>query len=73
MSETSRWPQQLPVQRVRVARPTNRFDAMVAFYGEVLGLPQMHRFDDHAGYSGVSGGFTRRTLSPRARYPPRWH
>jgi catechol 2,3-dioxygenase-like lactoylglutathione lyase family enzyme len=58
ISDTFVWPKHLPVQRARIARPTNHFEAMVAFYCQLLGLPQMHRFDDHDGYSGVMVGLS---------------
>jgi catechol 2,3-dioxygenase-like lactoylglutathione lyase family enzyme len=60
MTETSaseaRWPTQLPVQQVRVARPTDQLDQVVRFYRDGLGLPELYRFDGHAGYSGVMLG-----------------
>jgi catechol 2,3-dioxygenase-like lactoylglutathione lyase family enzyme len=39
--------------QVRVARQTGRLDAVVAFYRDGLGLPEIGRFVDHDGYSGV--------------------
>jgi catechol 2,3-dioxygenase-like lactoylglutathione lyase family enzyme len=39
--------------RVRFARHTERLDEIVRFYGEGLGLPELGRFEDHDGYSGV--------------------
>jgi catechol 2,3-dioxygenase-like lactoylglutathione lyase family enzyme len=39
--------------QVRVARQTGRLDAVVAFYREGLGLPEIGRFVDHDGYAGV--------------------
>ena len=60
MTETSpseaRWPTQLPVKQVRVARPTDQLDQVVRFYRDGLGLPELYRFDGHAGYSGVMLG-----------------
>jgi len=41
-----------PMQ-VRVARQTGRLDDVVAFYRDGLGLPEIARFVDHDGYSGV--------------------
>ena len=35
------WPDHLPVQRVRIARPTGQLDAMVTFYRDVIGLPEL--------------------------------
>jgi catechol 2,3-dioxygenase-like lactoylglutathione lyase family enzyme len=42
--------------QVRFARHTHRLDEVVRFYGEGLGLPELGRFDDHDGYSGVFFG-----------------
>jgi catechol 2,3-dioxygenase-like lactoylglutathione lyase family enzyme len=39
--------------QVRFARHTQRLAEIVRFYGEGLGLPELGRFDDHEGYSGV--------------------
>ena len=39
--------------QLRVARHTDRLDEVVAFYRDGLGLPEIGRFDDHAGYCGV--------------------
>jgi catechol 2,3-dioxygenase-like lactoylglutathione lyase family enzyme len=39
--------------QVRFARHTNRLDACVAFWRDRLGLPELFRFSEHAGYSGV--------------------
>lgn len=56
---SSPWPSHLPVGAVRFARPTARYDAVVAFYEEALGLPVLARWrgdDGHAGYDGVLVG-----------------
>jgi catechol 2,3-dioxygenase-like lactoylglutathione lyase family enzyme len=45
----------LPVQ-VRIARPTNRFDEVIAFYRDALGMPELYRFDSHDGYDGTMLG-----------------
>jgi catechol 2,3-dioxygenase-like lactoylglutathione lyase family enzyme len=37
----------------RVARHTQRLDAVVAFYRDEIGLPEIGGFRDHAGYDGV--------------------
>jgi catechol 2,3-dioxygenase-like lactoylglutathione lyase family enzyme len=50
------WPPHLPVVAVRVARPTNDLAAAVAFYRDGLGLVEIGRFEDHAGYDGVMLG-----------------
>jgi catechol 2,3-dioxygenase-like lactoylglutathione lyase family enzyme len=39
--------------QVRRARQTGRLDEVVAFYRDGLGLPEIARFADHDGYSGV--------------------
>jgi catechol 2,3-dioxygenase-like lactoylglutathione lyase family enzyme len=39
--------------RLRVARHTDNLDAVVAFYRDVVGLPEVGRFVDHDGYDGV--------------------
>jgi catechol 2,3-dioxygenase-like lactoylglutathione lyase family enzyme len=38
---------------VRVARHTDDLDAIVAFYRDRVGLPEIGRFADHDGYDGV--------------------
>jgi catechol 2,3-dioxygenase-like lactoylglutathione lyase family enzyme len=42
--------------QVRVARPANDFAAVVAFYGETLGLPVIGSFEDHDRHGGVIFG-----------------
>lgn len=44
------------VAQVRIARPTDRLEAVVAFYRDGLGLPELARFAGHAGYDGVMIG-----------------
>jgi catechol 2,3-dioxygenase-like lactoylglutathione lyase family enzyme len=39
--------------RVRVARHTDDLEAIVAFYRDRDGLPEIARFGDHDGYDGV--------------------
>jgi catechol 2,3-dioxygenase-like lactoylglutathione lyase family enzyme len=39
--------------QVRIARQTGRLDEVVAFYRDRLGLPEVTRFVDHDGYTGV--------------------
>ena len=39
--------------KVRVARQTGRLEAVVAFYRDGLGLPEIDRFSAHDGYDGV--------------------
>ena len=43
----------MPRMRVRFARHTERLAEVVRFYGDGLGLPELGRFEDHDGYSGV--------------------
>jgi ribosomal protein S18 acetylase RimI-like enzyme len=47
------WPPVLPARHVRIARPTDQLDEVVRFYRQGLGLPEIGRFDGHAGYRGV--------------------
>jgi catechol 2,3-dioxygenase-like lactoylglutathione lyase family enzyme len=44
------------VAQVRIARPTDRLAEVERFYTDVLGLPVIYRFADHAGYDGVMIG-----------------
>ena len=39
--------------QVRIARQSAHLDAVVAFYRDGLGLPEIARFEDHDGYTGV--------------------
>jgi len=39
--------------KLRVARHTDRFDAVVSFYRDRVGLPEIGSFHDHDGYDGV--------------------
>lgn len=55
MTETS-WPDALPAVQVRVARPTDKLREVVAFYRDLLGLPELYRFENHAGFDGVMLG-----------------
>lgn len=50
------------VAQVRIARPTDRLEEVVAFYRDGLGLLELYRFTDHHGYDGVMLGL------PRAAY-----
>ena len=56
MTASTAWPEFLPVAQVRVARPTDRLDDVTRFYRDALGLPDVFRFDGHAGYDGVMFG-----------------
>ena len=46
------WPANLPVVRVRVARPTDRFEQVIAFYRDGIGLRVLETFEG-AGYTGA--------------------
>jgi catechol 2,3-dioxygenase-like lactoylglutathione lyase family enzyme len=50
------WPEHLPVTQVRFARPTTSLDAALHFYRDCLGLAELSRFADHAGYDGAMLG-----------------
>ncbi len=56
MSAPEQWPPELPVARVRVARPTDRLEEVVTFYHDGIGLPVIGSFEGHAGYSGIMLG-----------------
>ena len=56
MSANASWPSHLPVSQVRIARPTDRLDDVVAFYRDGLGLTEIGSFHGHAGYDGVMLG-----------------
>jgi catechol 2,3-dioxygenase-like lactoylglutathione lyase family enzyme len=38
---------------VRIARHTERLEAVVSFYRDRVGLPELGRFEGHDGYDGV--------------------
>ncbi len=38
---------------LRVARHTDRLEEVVAFYRDLVGLPEVGRFTDHNGYDGA--------------------
>ncbi|MBF6068788.1 VOC family protein [Nocardia farcinica] len=50
------WPESLRVAQVRLARPTDRLGDVVRFYVAGLGLRELYRFENHAGYDGVMVG-----------------
>ena len=52
----TKWPQDLAVAQVRVARPTDKLTEVVRFYRDGIGLREIGSFDGHAGYSGVMLG-----------------
>jgi hypothetical protein len=39
--------------KLRIARHTDQLDAVVAFYRDRVGLPEIGRFQGHDGYDGV--------------------
>lgn len=41
---------------LRVARPTDDIEALLAFYRDGLGLRVLYRFEDHDGFDGVMLG-----------------
>ncbi|MDA9525636.1 glyoxalase [Bradyrhizobium sp. CCBAU 11434] len=41
---------------LRIARPTNDLDAVIAFYKVGLGLSELYRFEQHEGFDGVMLG-----------------
>ncbi|WEV29503.1 VOC family protein [Streptomyces sp. 71268] len=47
------WPAHLDVGAVRFARPTARYDDVLTFYRDTLGLPVLAQWRDHHGYDGV--------------------
>lgn len=49
------------VTQIRVARPTDRLEEVAAFYRDGLGLPELLRFRNHAGYDGVVIGLPGKT------------
>jgi catechol 2,3-dioxygenase-like lactoylglutathione lyase family enzyme len=55
------WPDEFQVAQFRIARPTQKLDKVVEFYGTGLGLPLVGSFKDHNGYSGVMFGLPGRT------------
>ncbi|WP_419247940.1 hypothetical protein [Rhodococcus erythropolis] len=61
------WPNELAVVQVRIARPTDRLDDVIAFYRDCLGLPELYRFSGHAGYDGIMLGCRIRTITSNSR------
>jgi catechol 2,3-dioxygenase-like lactoylglutathione lyase family enzyme len=45
-----------PGTKMRVARPTDRLDEVVAFYRDGLGFEELGAFHDHDGFDGVMLG-----------------
>ncbi|MFG3251785.1 VOC family protein [Streptomyces sp. NPDC048187] len=50
---SSTWPSHLAVGAVRFARPTAKYDEVLHFYRDVLGLPVLAQWRDHHGYDGM--------------------
>ncbi|MED3038060.1 VOC family protein [Bacillus tropicus] len=42
--------------KFRIARPTDKFEAVIAFYEEGVGLKRIGEFYDHEGYDGIMFG-----------------
>lgn len=47
------WPKNFPVQHVRFARPTDKFQQVKDFYIKGVGLDVLFTFEKHEGYDGV--------------------
>jgi catechol 2,3-dioxygenase-like lactoylglutathione lyase family enzyme len=45
-----------PAAHLRVARPTDQLEAVVAFYRDGLGFEVLYEFADHDGFDGVMLG-----------------
>ena len=46
----------IPTPILRVARPSDDLDRLLAFYRDGLGLNLLYRFEDHAGFDGIMLG-----------------
>jgi catechol 2,3-dioxygenase-like lactoylglutathione lyase family enzyme len=46
----------MPVPKLRVARPTDNLAAVVRFYRDGLGLPELYAFSGHNGFDGIMLG-----------------
>ena len=53
---TNEWPKDLPISQVRIARPTDKLEAVLRFYSEGLGLKIVGSFREHDAYSGYMLG-----------------
>lgn len=67
---------------LRVARPTDNLEAIIAFYRDGLGFDVLSEFRDHDGFNGVMLGragtayhleFTRNVGHPAGRAPTKDH
>lgn len=72
----------MPAPTLRIARPTDRIDALLPFYRDGLGLAVLGHFEDHAGFDGVMLGqpggpyhfeFTHQRGHPVGRAPTQDH
>lgn len=52
----SKWPKEMKVAQIRVARPTDQLKKVVNFYCEGLGLKKIGSFEGHEGYDGIMIG-----------------
>jgi len=54
-SASTIWPGGFHVAQVCIARPTARFDEVIAFYRDGLGLPVLFQFDEGGAKGGMVG------------------
>ncbi|QAS52094.1 VOC family protein [Halobacillus litoralis] len=52
----NKWPDNMQVAQVRMARPTDQIKKVENFYCEGLGLQKIGSFQGHAGYEGLMVG-----------------
>ena len=50
------WPNNFPVQHIRIARPTDKLKEVIKFYSKGVGLDLLFSFENHQGYDGVIFG-----------------
>ncbi|MGP3713595.1 VOC family protein [Brucella sp. RRSP16] len=48
--------------QVRIARPTDKLEDVIAFYRDGLGLPELAHFEAHAGYDGIMLGLPGKSV-----------
>ncbi|WP_245444942.1 VOC family protein [Pseudaminobacter soli (ex Li et al. 2025)] len=48
--------------QVRVARPTDKLEQVIAFYRDGLGLPELFRFAGHVDYDGIMLGLPGKSV-----------
>lgn len=56
-----KWPQEMPVMQVRIARPTDQIEELERFYCLGLGLKKLGSFTGHRGYDGLLIGLPDRS------------